>query len=120
MVRSQLQVLHMSHPPSLSDIIAMAARGEVTLLDVRESAELQASGTAKGALHVPLALVPMKADPKGLDFLPALSGKPIAVFCAAGARAGQAAQVLNGLGHTAWNIGGFGQWASAGGPVVKL
>jgi rhodanese-related sulfurtransferase len=106
--------------PALTDVIAMAARGEIALLDVRERAELLASGTAKGALHIPLSLVPMKADPKSPDFMAALDGKPIAVFCAAGARAGQAVQILNGLGHQAWNIGGFGQWVSAGGPVAKL
>lgn len=106
--------------PSLAQIIQMAAKGEVILLDVREAAELQASGTAKGALHVPLSLVPLKADPKAPDHLKALEGKPIAVFCAAGARAGQAAQVLTGLGYTAWNIGGFGQWVQAGGPTVKV
>lgn len=110
----------MTDTPSLSEIIAMAARGEVTLLDVRERAELLATGSAKGALHIPLSLVPLKADPKAPDFVAALAGKPIAVFCAAGARAGQAAQILTGLGHQAWNIGGFGQWAGAGGPVVKL
>lgn len=105
--------------PSLSDIIALAARGEVMLLDVREAAELAASGTAHGALHIPLSLVPIKADPKAPDFDARLSGRPIAVFCAAGARAGQAVQILGGMGLTAWNIGGFGQWAAAGGPVVR-
>ncbi len=110
----------MTDIPTLSDIIAMAARGEVTLLDVRERAELEASGTAQGALHVPLSLLPLRADPKAPDHLAALGGKPIAVFCAAGARAGQAVQLLEGLGYQAWNIGGFGHWAGAGGPVVRL
>jgi molecular chaperone IbpA len=35
---------------------------------VREKAELHASGTAKGALHIPVSLIAMKADPKGPDF----------------------------------------------------
>ena len=41
--------------------------GEITLLDVREAAEVQASGTAAGALHIPLAMVPLKADPTAPD-----------------------------------------------------
>lgn len=106
--------------PSLPQVIEMAARGEVLLLDVREVAELQASGTAKGAVHIPLSLVPLRADPKAPDFDARLAGKPIAVFCAAGARAGQAVQVLERLGHQAWNIGGFGHWAGAGGPVTRI
>ena len=105
---------------SLADVIAKAAAGEITLLDVREKAELQASGTAKGALHIPLSMVPLKANPKGPDFDKRLSGKPLAVFCAAGARAGQAVQVLQGFGHEAVNIGGFGQWTAAGGPVSRV
>ena len=44
--------------------IAKAAAGELTLLDCREATEVQASGTAAGAVHIPLALVPLKA----LDF----------------------------------------------------
>ncbi len=106
--------------PSLPEVIARAARGEILLLDVRERAELLASGTAKGALHIPLALLPLRADPKAPDFEKAFTTKPIAVFCAAGARAGQAAQLLSSLGHQAWNIGGFAQWAAAGGPVVRV
>ncbi|NBZ89971.1 rhodanese-like domain-containing protein [Stagnihabitans tardus] len=100
--------------PSLAEVIQMAARGEVVLLDVREAAELQASGTAKGALHIPLSIVPIKAAET------LAKDKPVAVFCAAGARAGQAAQALGGMGYTAWNIGGFGQWAAAGGPTVRV
>ncbi|MBC2835813.1 rhodanese-like domain-containing protein [Paragemmobacter straminiformis] len=97
---------------------ALAAKGELLLLDVREAAELQASGKAKGALHVPVALVPMKADPKSPDFDrrfdPAI---PVAVYCAAGGRAGMAAQTLGRLGYRAQNIGGFADWCAAGGAV---
>ena len=97
--------------PSLPDVISRAARGEITLLDVRELSELQTTGKAEGALHVPLSLLPLNELPKD---------KPVAVYCAAGARAGQAVQHLEAKGHEAWNIGGFGHWASAGGPVVRV
>ena len=45
--------------------------------------------------------------------------KPVAVFCAVGGRAGQAAQVLERLGYSVHNIGGFGDWVSAGGAVQR-
>ena len=106
--------------PSLSDVIAKAKSGEMLLIDVREKSELQASGTARGAAHIPLALIAMKADPKSPDYDKRfIAGKPVAVFCASGARSGQAASTLQRLGYEATNLGGFGNWVQAGGPVVR-
>lgn len=110
----------MSTPLRPSDVIARLNAGDVTVIDVREAAELKASGQASGALHVPLAFVLMKADPKSPDYDPRIAqGKPIAVYCAAGARAGSAVQALQRLGYEAHNIGGFGDWCAAGGPVSR-
>jgi rhodanese-related sulfurtransferase len=110
-----------SSAPSLTaaDCVAKAAAGEVTLLDVREVGEVQASGLAKGAVHIPLGLLPLKADPKAPDFDRRLAGKPIAVYCAAGARAGRAVQFLQSVGLEAHNIGGFGDWCGCGGAVAQ-
>jgi|LauGreDrversion4_2_1035121.scaffolds.fasta_scaffold1628191_1 rhodanese-related sulfurtransferase len=102
-----------------TDCIALAERGEITLLDVREDAEVKASGMAAGAVHIPLGLLPLKADPKAPDFEKRLSGRPVAVYCAAGARAGRAVQILHALGFEAQNIGGFGDWCACGGPVAR-
>lgn len=99
--------------------IDLARRGEITLLDVREVAEVQASGLAAGAVHIPLGLLPLKADPKAPDFDARLSGKPVAVYCAAGARAGRAVEYLRSVGIEASNIGGFGDWCACGGPVQR-
>ena len=78
---------------------------------------LQASGTAAGAVHIPLGLLPLKADPKAPDYDARLTGKPVAVFCAAGARAGRAVALLEQFGHEAVNIGGFADWCGCGGEV---
>lgn len=105
---------------SASNAITGLAAGTVTVLDVRASNEVQASGTAEGGVHIPLGLLPLKADPKGPDFDNRLSAdKPIAVFCAVGGRAGNAVQFLRGLGYEAHNIGGFGDWVNAGGAVQR-
>ena len=109
----------MTTPLSPAACIAMAAAGEITLLDVREVGEVQASGLAAGALHIPLGLLPLKGDPKAPDFDARLNGKPVAVYCAAGARAGRAVQFLQAQGIEAHNIGGFGDWVAAGGPVQR-
>jgi rhodanese-related sulfurtransferase len=107
-------------PMSPADAVARAAKGEITVLDVREAGEIAASGTAAGGVHIPLSLVPMKANPNGPDHDKRLDpSKPVAVFCAVGGRAGMATQALQKLGYDAHNIGGFSDWASAGGPVKR-
>ncbi len=105
---------------SMQDIINAAASGAVTVIDVRESGEVSASGQAKGALHIPLALLAMKADPNSPDCDPRIvKGKPVAIYCAAGGRAGVAAQTLQRFGYESMNIGGFGDWVGAGGPISR-
>lgn len=105
---------------SIQDIIAAAATGAVTVIDVRESSEVQATGQAKGALHIPLATLAMKANPSSPDYDKRIAqGKPIAVYCAVGGRAGMATQTLGKMGYEAMNIGGFSDWAAAGGPVSR-
>ena len=106
---------------SITEVIAKVKAGEILLIDVREKSELQASGTAQGAAHIPLALIAMKADPKSRDFDKRFKpDKPVAVFCASGARSGQAASTLQRLGYEALNLGGFGAWVQAGGPVLRV
>ncbi len=94
----------------------MADQGAV-LLDVREHAEVQASGKARGAVHIPNALVPIKADPRNPDHEPRLSPeRPVIVYCAAGGRAQMAGETLLRLGYTkVYNMGGFRDWVAAGG-----
>ncbi len=105
---------------SAADAVAKVKSGEMTVIDCREAAELRASGTAMGGVHVPLSLLTMKADPRSPDFDKRLDpSKPIAIFCASGGRSGMGAQALQRLGYEAHNIGGFGDWVSAGGAVMR-
>lgn len=106
---------------SPADAIARVAKGEVTLIDVRELAELRSTGKAKGALHIPLSMIPLKAVPGQADSSLGLSvDKPIVVYCASGGRSGMAGQNLLKMGYKqVFNLGGFGDWASAGGPVSR-
>jgi rhodanese-related sulfurtransferase len=103
----------------VAEIAEAVAGDRMWLLDVREAAELRASGKAKGAVHIPLGLLGLKADPKAPDALIA-PGRPVAVYCASGGRSGMAAQQLARMGYgPVWNLGGLGDWTRAGGAVEK-
>jgi rhodanese-related sulfurtransferase len=105
----------------MGEAIDRAARGELVLIDVRESAELAATGRAAGALHVPLATVRMRCDPASPECLPELSvERPVALYCASGARSQMAAQMLASMGYaTVYNLGALSDWQAAGGPVAR-
>ena len=104
---------------TLQDVMAKVASGETLLVDVRERTEVQASGTAKGAIHIPVSLIVMKADPKGPAFDTRFKDKTVAVFCASGARSGMAAQALQKLGYEAMNLGGFAGLVQGGVAVTR-
>lgn len=106
--------------PTVADVAAKVAAGQMVLIDVREIAEVRASGRADGALVIPLSLLPLKADPHkpGVE-VP--QGVPVAVYCASGARSGSAAQLLERLGYgPVVNLGGLRDWAAGGGRVVPM
>jgi rhodanese-related sulfurtransferase len=105
-----------------TEAVARAARGELTLIDVRELAELKSSGKAKGALHMPLSLVGVKGNPKAPDCPAELSvDKPVAVYCASGGRSGMAAGALLQHGYkTVYNLGGLSDWVAGGGAVERV
>ena len=102
------------------EAVSKVAKGEIVLLDVREGMEWR-HGHAKGALHVPLMALKMKCDPSSPERLKELSvDKPVALYCASGARSAGAAQMLAAMGYAhVYNLGGLYDWHAAGGPVVR-
>jgi len=98
----------------------MVANGAL-LVDVRDSAELAASGKAAPALHVPRGSLELKAD------LTAASAdknfahdRPVILHCGGGGRAALAGKLLKDMGYQkVYNLGGFKDWAEAGGKVEK-
>jgi len=106
---------------SAQDAVAKSNAGDITLVDVRDHNEIAMTGKAKGALHIPLSVLNFKADPKHPEFHPELdTSKPIAVYCASGARSQMAGQALSRLGFSeVYNIGGFMHWQAAGGAAEK-
>ncbi|MDQ7080179.1 MAG: rhodanese-like domain-containing protein [Paracoccaceae bacterium] len=101
------------------EAVQKAAAGQLTVIDVRDHNEVASTGKAKGALHIPLFILAQKADPRHPEFHPELNPeKPVAVYCASGARSQMAAQTLASLGFSeVYNIGGLFHWQAAGGAV---
>ena len=98
----------------------MAAQGAV-IIDLRDSAELAATGKAAGAVHIPRGSLEFKADlssptaEKSLAF-----DKPVILHCASGGRAALAGKLLKDMGYEkVFNLGGFKDWVEAGGKVEK-
>ncbi|WP_296763159.1 rhodanese-like domain-containing protein [Sediminimonas sp.] len=102
-------------------LIDQIAAGAVTLIDIRDAAELARTGQAQGALHIPMMRLPMVADPRHPDHDARLSpDKPVALYCATGARSGMAARLLRQMGYAeVHNIGGLDDWIAAGGPCTR-
>ncbi len=108
-------------PIAPQDAVAKVTSGEAVLVDIREIKELQASGIAANALHIPMMMIQTKADPRHPEFHVELSiDKPIILYCASGARAGMAAQTLLSFGFKeVYNLGGLTHWHQGGGEVVR-
>jgi rhodanese-related sulfurtransferase len=104
-----------------ADAIAMVAKGDAVLVDIRDSAELAASGKAEGAVHLPRGSLEFKADLTAPSADKSLSlDKPVILYCASGGRAALAGKLLKEMGYqTVYNLGGFKDWVEAGGKVEK-
>lgn len=105
---------------STADAIAKSGSGELTVIDVRDITEVRQSGKAEGALHISLMMLQHHADPRSSEFHAELDlEKPVAIYCATGARSGMAVRMMRKLGfQTVYNLGGLSNWASAGGKIV--
>jgi rhodanese-related sulfurtransferase len=110
--------------PGLSpaDAAALAADPQIVMVDVREQAELDKTGTIRGAVHVPRSQLEFKADPASPSYAGGLAPeKRLVVFCASGKRAALSAQTLRGMGYgnaTHVTGGGFEALRQAGAPIA--
>ena len=104
-----------------ADAVKMVPSGELTLIDIRNGAELDMTGRAKGAVHIPMSALRTRADPANPECHPSLSlDKPVALYCASGARSRMAARMLTRMGFkNVYNLGSLHHWKTAGGPVTR-
>lgn len=97
----------------------LIADGNALVVDVRDAPEVESSGKIAGAVHVSRGMLEFRADPESPfhheDFD---KSKTVILYCASGGRSALAGKALLDLGYTdVKNLGGFGDWAEAGGRI---
>lgn len=107
---------------SAEDAKALVGRADVLFLDVREPAEVAASGKVPGAVAVPRGLVEFRADTTAASHDRAFDpAKTIVAYCASGGRSALVLKTLHDMGYgNVRNLGGFKTWLDAGGEVEKV
>jgi rhodanese-related sulfurtransferase len=101
------------------DAKALLDDSEAVIVDVREPAELMATGKVPGSINIPLAEFLANADPDSPDHEEVLQpDKTIILYCASGKRSEFAGKKLLELGYReVFNLGGLKDWEAAGLPV---
>ncbi len=91
--------------------------GGALLLDVRDVVELQQSGRATGAHHIPRGMLEFRADDTLKSHDPELrKDRAVILYCAAGGRAALAGKLLKDMGYDeVYNLGGLADWVNGGG-----
>jgi rhodanese-related sulfurtransferase len=86
---------------------------DVLLIDVRGHEEV-AQGAIPGATHVPLHVLPLKAQELAED-------KTLVFYCHSGRRSAQACAFMSGRGHgSVINLrGGILAWVRSGQPIAR-
>ena len=106
---------------SPDEVKALAEKGAVLIVDVRDDGEVAGTGKVPGALHVSRGMLEFRADETTPYHNEAFSkDKTIILYCASGGRSALAGKALLELGYSdVRNLGGFSAWVEAGGDVEK-
>ena len=104
-----------------ADAKALLGKPGVVFVDLREPAEIAASGKVPGALAIPRGLLEFRADPEGASKDAALTAaKTVVTYCASGGRAALAGKTLQEMGYAdVKNLARFQDWVEAGGEAEK-
>lgn len=93
--------------------------GDTIFIDVRDSAEIEQSGTIEGALRISRGFIEFAADPATPFHNDALrKDADIVLVCGKGGQAALTGKTLKEMGYqNVSNVGGFPDWKDAGGPT---
>ena len=98
------------------------SKGDVVLIDIRESEELKQNGRIAGSVHAPRGMLEFYADPSLPYYKPEFNkNKRIILHCASGGRSALATVTLKQMGYE--NIahldGGLKAWKDSGKQVIE-
>lgn len=101
---------------------AEIAKGDVTVIDIREPAELIQNGKIAGSINAPRGMLEFYADASLPYHKPEFNKeKRIILYCASSGRSALAVKTLKEMGYT--NIahidGGMNAWKAAGLPIEQ-
>lgn len=119
LVKEAKQQIETLDPQQVQDALA---NGNTTLIDIRESEELQQNGRIQGSVHAPRGMLEFYADPSLPYHRPEFDkSKRIILHCASGGRSALAAATLKQMGYenVAHLDGGLKAWKEAGMPVTE-
>ena len=95
----------------------MVQNKNCNLIDIRESNELENTGSVEGAIHIPRGMLEVYLDPNSPIFQNGKidQNKEFVLFCAGGVRSALAAKSLKEMGYQKVSHidGGFGSIASS-------
>jgi rhodanese-related sulfurtransferase len=98
------------------------SNGNVTLIDIRESEELQQNGKIPGSVHAPRGMLEFYADSSLPYHKPEFDkNKRLILHCASGGRSALAVATLKEMGYenVAHMDGGIKAWKEAGMSVMQ-
>ncbi|CDX53760.1 Beta-lactamase domain-containing protein [Mesorhizobium plurifarium] len=119
---SQDEIARRGWAANAKEALALAARPDVVMIDLRERSECERHGVIPGAIHLPYARLQENIVPGGvLHELARSTGKRLVLYCAFGERSAMAVQAAQDQGLTsACHIeGGIDAWKRANGLLVK-
>lgn len=98
---------------------ALIAKSDALVVDVRDPPEIAASGKVPGAINVPREMLEFRADPQSPYHDSRFErSRPVILYCASGGRSALGGKALKDMGYEkVFNLGGFKDWAIAGGKV---
>ena len=90
-------------------------------VDVRDSAEIDKTGTIKNALRIPRGMIEFIADDSTAIYNPNLKKESeIILICGAGGQAALTGKTMKEMGYqNVKNAGGIGDWEKNNGPMEK-
>jgi len=100
----------------------MVREQNAVIVDVRDPAELTASGKIPGSVNIPRGMLEFRADPASQYHDANLSAdRPVILHCASGGRSALSGVTLHQMGYkNVYNLGGFKDWVDGGGEVEKV